>query len=70
MCRMDYVCKAHINSNVYHTIEGIRVSQWLGQKQVGIYMVDNPEKAELLEHCIAVLEREGVFCGITQPMVT
>ena len=50
----------HIDSNVYHKIEGIDVSQYLAQKAVGIYMRHNVEKAALLEHCVAVLEREGV----------
>ena len=50
----------HIDSNVYHKIEGIDVSQYLAQRDVGIYMRHNIEKAAVLEHCVAVLEREGV----------
>ena len=50
----------HVDSNVYHKIEGINVSQYLAQRRVGIYMRHNVENAALLEYCVAVLESEGV----------
>ena len=53
------------NSNVYHQIAGLVVSQYVAQKQVGIYLRapdgdSSAESSRRLQHCHAALSKDGM----------
>ena len=62
---------SHIDSNVYHDIAGLVVSQHLSRNRVGIYVRprtgdDSEESAERVEHCRDILNRgRGEDCLFT-----
>ena len=59
----------HVSANVYHRIEGMIISQWLGQSGVGIYMRANDpgysekQRREVEMHVEALREEFGEELG-------